>query len=473
MDYQEGIHFSTPMERAILGAILLFPNGMSRTYGLVKAEAFHHEIHRHIYQVLLLMFKSGHAIDPLTTADYLFRRERVTMIDGKAIGWWIVEVTKAVTGDAHLEFWCSSVAEMHLQRELIAFTNGGIELTGDSRQMIGDLHLRLNELNRQKVGGDWEDASQLTVNLLRHQEEMSRSGGIGIKTGFVGIDNINGGIHKGQSILIAARPSVGKSAFAGQICLNMAEQGYKVGVISLEMSNTEIAARMMAISTDTNYQTIYRDLFADQAQRDWFYEKVTGGFATLSIFISDKTGVDIHEIRGKAEKLNANVEGGIDVLMIDYLQLVDGTDTGKRIRNREQEIAEISRGVKIMAKQMNIPVISLAQLNRQSTQRKGDDRYPYLSDLRESGSLEQDADVVMFLHRDYMAGVQISEDGNSTEYEADILIRKWRNGALGHLKLGFDPPKMRFFEQHTSFRPAPTIEPVKSYYETEHDETLF
>jgi len=473
MDFQKGIHYSHELEEAILGAAIMHPANMGRIYGIIKAECFYHEIHQHIFKILTQMFVSGYPIDALTVADYVFRRNRISMADNMPVAWWIAQVTKTVTGEthAHLEFWCQILSEMFLQREVIKLTLSGIKNPdADSREMIAEINEKLNTLSKKSVGGDWVDASQLVINLYHHQEEMSRTGGMGVTTGFNSLDRINGGFHKGQSIIIASRPSTGKSAFSGQICLNMSKAGHKVGIISLEMDNVEIAARMAAIDTEIDFNKIYRNLFHDERERDIFYEKINNGFANLPIFISDKTGVDIYEIRAKAAKLKA--DNGIDVLMIDYIQLVDSVD--KKGRNREQEIAEISRGVKIMAKQLEIPVIILAQLNRQVTQRKGEDRYPFLSDLRESGSLEQDADVVMFLHRDYMAGIIKDENGNSTANQADVLVRKWRNASLGHIKLGFDPPKMRFYELESVVN-SPSYEPVPNFYERQHpdEETLF
>jgi replicative DNA helicase len=460
MDFQKGIHYSIELEEAVLGSAIMHPQNMGRIYGHVKAEYFHNEIHQHIFKILAKMFTTGYPIDCLTVADFIFRRNKVVMADNISVGWWIAQVTKRVTGETntHLEFWCEILAEMHFQRELITLTQAGINTDYDSRQMIAEINEKLNSLSKKSIGGDWLDATQLVINLYDHQEEMARTGGMGVQTGFLSIDRINGGFHKGQSIIMASRPSTGKSAFSGQVCLNMAKSGKKVGVISLEMDNVEIAARMAAIDTDIDFNKIYRNLFSDQRERDIFYERVNNSFANLPIFISDKTGVDIYEIRAKAAKLKA--DNGIDILMIDYIQLVDSVD--KKGRNREQEIAEISRGVKIMAKQLEIPVIILAQLNRQVTQRKGEDRYPYLSDLRESGSLEQDADVVMFLHRDYMMGITQDPNGESTENQADILIRKWRNASLAHIKLGFDAPKMRFFETD-SIATSSTYNPVNFY----------
>jgi replicative DNA helicase len=312
------------------------------------------------------------------------------------------------------------------------------------------LHDQLHLLAESSSGDGWKDMTELMVNLYKHQDEMTKTDGKGLQTKFPLLDELNGGFFPGQMVIIGARPSIGKSAFAGQIARNVATQGHKVGIISLEMNNNEIAARLAALDTSIEFRNIYRNLFRDEAQKEYFYNRVNSGTSKLPIFITDKTGVSINDIRAGAAALKSRF--GLELLMIDYLQLIS-TD-GNKNKNRENEISEISRGCKILAKEMQIPVFMLCQLNREMTKRKGANRYPELSDLRESGSLEQDADAVMFLHRDWPMGIEKDEQGNSTEFEADLLIRKWRNGKLGHIAMEFSGPMMMFKERiKTGFVP--------------------
>jgi replicative DNA helicase len=279
------------------------------------------------------------------------------------------------------------------------------------------------------------------VELYQHQETMKQSGGLGLSTGVKEIDQENGGFHPGQMVVIGARPSVGKSALAGSIALHAALNGHKVGIISLEMSNTEIAARLAALDTNTDFSVLYRGLYRDEYQTQAVYDKIGNHTSQLPIYVTDKTNVNVIEIRSKADKLKSL--HGLDLLIIDYLQLIDVPEMYNR--TRENEIAKVSRYTKIMAKELNIPVVLLCQLNRESTKRTGEHRYPQLSDLRESGSIEQDADVVLFLHRDYMNGLSTNEDGSSTEFQADLVVRKWRNGKNNFIiPMDFDPPKMKF-----------------------------
>jgi replicative DNA helicase len=294
-------------------------------------------------------------------------------------------------------------------------------------------------------------------NLMVHQQKIKEGKVEFLTTGFKAIDKLNGGFSPGQMIVIGARPSMGKSALMGKIAVAIAQQKKTVGIVSLEMNNNEIAARLASLETDIEFWRIYRNLFTDQNQQESFYNKISKQSINLPIFISDKTKVDINEIRAKATKLK--YKHGLDILMIDYLQLVGSEETNNRNSNREQEVAKISRGVKLLAMELEIPAIILCQLNRQVTSRKGKERYPQLSDIRESGSIEQDADVVMMLHRDWMSGFEVDDAGMSTEGQADLLGVKWRNGALFKLDLDFNPEKMKFSEKIKA--PTGNWRPVK------------
>jgi replicative DNA helicase len=242
-------------------------------------------------------------------------------------------------------------------------------------------------------------------------------------------------------VILAARPSVGKSALLGAICMYAAKQGKKVGIISLEMSNTELGARFAALETNVEYHKIFRNKMKEDRERDMVYNKLNE-LAHYPIKISDKTNVNVNDIRAKVAQLKSRE--GIDILFIDYLQLMETEE--KKTYNREQEVAKMSRGLKLLAKEFEIPIIVLAQLNRESE--KLTNKKPQLHHLRESGSIEQDADTVIFLHRDFKSGILHNEHGQSTEFEADLIIAKCRNGELREIKIGFDPPKMRFFDPY-------------------------
>jgi replicative DNA helicase len=307
--------------------------------------------------------------------------------------------------------------------------------------------------------------ADLMIELFKHREKMQTQGP-GMLTGLKRLDKTNGGFMNGDMIVLGARPSVGKSAFLGLLAMNMARNSKNVGIISLEMSNAKIAGRLAALDTGVDFATLYRGLAIDEKQQEALYYQLANQTSQMPIYVSDKTQVSIPEIKAKAQKLKH--KHGCDILFIDYLQLVDSTGAGNKNSNRENEVRMMSRGCKLMAKELDIPVVVLAQLNREVTARQGADRYPKLSDLRESGSIEQDADVVAFLHRDWMAGLQIKEDGSSTEREADLIIRKWRDGEPNlMIPLDFDPPRMKFSER--SVLPRISGHQQTNYYEKDDD----
>lgn len=464
MEFIKDIHYSQNLETAILGACLLEKDAFGRVYANLSEENFYFTSHQNVFKTIRSMFENGIPVDVYTVIDQIKRIQKIETILDYSTDRFVLALTNSVVSAAHLEFHSYIIKTMWIEREIMKLTHGGMKLEGNVRQQIGELQLKLSELNKKNTESDWKDMTELMVNLYKHQADFEKSGGMGITTGINRLDKINGGFQPGNMIVIGARPSMGKSAFIGQVAISIAKTGKKVGIISLEMSNNEIAARLASLDSDTDFNVVFRGLYNDENQKHKLYSAISKSTSQLPIFITDKTGVNINEIRAKASTLQH--KQGLDCLMIDYLQLISAEES--RNRNREQEISKISQGIKIMAKEMNIPVIVLAQLNREVTKRKGDSRYPELSDLRESGSLEQDADAVMFIHRDWMAGIQTTEDGRSTEREADLVVKKWRNSENNFIiKLDFDPPKMRFSERKES-NWVP-VKPVKNFYEKDEE----
>ncbi len=468
MEIKKGVHYSTELEQAILGVCLLEKDGFGRVYGLLEPDCFYHTGHKEVFESLKKMYQEGMMIDLYTVSDFIQRIRQMPTLEGFDTSYFVARLTNYVVSGAHLEFHAHIIKVMWMEREIIHLTYGGTgSLEGNVSQRIRSIQEKLYSLQLKSAEHDWVDMSQLMVDLYRHQEEMKKTGGVGVPTGLSIIDKQNGGFQNGQLIVIGARPSMGKSALVGGMAIEMAKRKMEVGIVSLEMSNTEIAARLAAYDTDTDFNVVYRGLYRDENETHRLYDKIANSTSTLPIYVSDKTKVNIPEIRAKAEKLKN--KHGLKCLYLDYLQLVSAVG-GSYSKNRENEIAEMSRGCKIMAKEMNIPVVLLCQLNREVTKRKGDERYPQLSDLRESGAIEQDADVVMFLHRDFMAGYAQDADGGSTEKQADLVVRKWRNGKSNFIiPMDFDPPKMKFTERKTGgFQPI-----TPSPYETEKDEDPF
>lgn len=446
MDFEKHIHFNGDFESAILGICMLESDAFGRTYGIVDEENFYYDGNKIVYRALAEMFNNGLPIDIFTVIDYVVNRLGTKVINDSNVDYYIVTLTNHVVTSAHLEYHCHVIKRMWMERELIKLTHGGLKLEGMVKEQIFQLNEAIQKINQGNYTKDWYDMSELVYDLMKHQEEMVKTGGKGIPTGIESLDRENGGFFGGQMIVIGARPSVGKSAFMGQIAIAMAKKGHTVGIISLEMNNNEIAARLSSLESDDSFKTIFRGLYRDQDHQAAWYDRMRD-VVNLPIYVSDKTKVNTADIRAKAMKLRHQY--GLSCIMVDYLQLVN-TEEGNRNRTRENEVSQISRMCKLMAKDLNIPVIVLCQLNRAITQRNGASRYPQLSDLRESGSIEQDADVVMFIHRDWMLGEQyaVDENGNSTENQADLIVRKWRNGSSNvHVHLEFNAPKMMFVLQ--------------------------
>jgi replicative DNA helicase len=443
--FQENIHYSKELEMAVIGACLLDKNAFGRTYGIIEKDSFYSEANKDIYGAMRELYRLSLPIDLLTVGDYLFNKENKNYLESWATPYYLMKTTNAVCSTAHLEYHCHIIKRMWMERELIALTHGGIKLEGEVKDKISQLNRAIQQINQGTYAKDWIDMSEVMYNLVVHQEEISAAGGMGITTGNSLLDRENGGFWPGQMIVIGARPSVGKSAYMGQMAMAVAKSGKKVGIISLEMNNNEIGARLSSLGTDDDFRTIFRNLYRDEDHKAQWYRKIQE-LIELPIYITDKTDVSPSSIKAKAVKLKHSE--GLDILMIDYLQLVN-SENDQRNRTRENEVSQISRACKLLAKDLNIPVVVLCQLNRAVTGRKGVERYPQLSDLRESGSIEQDADVVMFIHRDWMMGeaYQVDENGNSTEFKANLIVRKWRNGAANlNIELEFNPKRMSFSE---------------------------
>jgi replicative DNA helicase len=442
--FKKEIHYNQGMETAIIGQCLFEKEALSRTYGIISEEHFYFSANKEAYAAMRWMYDNNLPIDARTVCDILVRKRGFDNFYGYSVGTYLFTCINHVTSSMHLEYYCHCIYEMWIEREIIKLTYSGPG-EGNSRQKIIELQTKLTLLSAGKAEQEWMDMSSLILELFKHREKVQTQGP-GMLTGLRSLDQTNGGLMNGDMIVIGARPSVGKSAFLGLLAMNMARNGKKVGIISLEMSNAKIAGRLASLDTDVDFAVLYRGLAIDEQHQKQLYNTLANQTAQLPIYVSDKTQVSIAEIKAKAQKLIH--KHGCDILFIDYLQLVDSSGFGSKNSNRENEVRQMSRGCKIMAKDLDMPIVVLAQLNREVTNRKGEERYPKLSDLRESGAIEQDADVVMFLHRDWMSGYETHEDGRSTEKEADLIVRKWRDGEPNlRIPLDFDPPKMKFSER--------------------------
>lgn len=461
IEFKPYIHHGKELEQAILGACMLEKLAFGRIYGVLDPEQFYVDGHQLVYQAMKEMFEVNAGIDCLTVTEWIIAKKGIEKINGDNSLYYVTRLTNSVVSSAHLEYHSLLVKEMWQRRKVLEIKYRALDSDLDPKKNVYDINEELNKVLGNSVKKDWYDMTELMIKLYQHQESVKARGGVGLRTGIKTIDKENGGLFEDQMIIIGARPSVGKSALAGIMAMNIAGSGKVVGIVSLEMSNVEIAARLAAIDTNTDYAVLFRGLHRDERQTHEVYNRIAKHTSQLPIYVSDKTEVNVLEIKAKAHKLKSAY--GLDCLIIDYLQLISVSEGYNK--TREQEIAKISRAAKIMAKEMSIPVVLLCQLNREVTRRKGNDRYPQLSDLRESGSLEQDADVVMFLHSDWMCGIPIDENGFTTEGKADLVVRKWRNGKSNFIiPLDFDAPKMKFTERSSGFVP---VNVPRDYTDTE------
>lgn len=445
MELKPNIHYCYPLEAQILGAMILEPTAYGRCFKILGPDVFRNTNHQKVFNKISEMWQNNIPIDHTTLWLELVK-------NGEQIetntAYFLTTLTSSVTSTATLEYNSLLLRQMYVEREIIRITTSGTD-GEDGLQSVRKVERELAKLREKIVVDDFKTIDEVLVELYSHMDRVKGQELSGVSTGFKKLDQMTGGLQPGGMYIVGARPSVGKSAFMGKMVLAAALKGSNIGIISLEMTDNQIAARLSSLTTEIDYWRIYRNRMIDQDQSEMFYDKVLG-LSKLPILMSDATAVNISDIKAKIARLKA--KGKLDIVFIDYLQLLD-TDEKGRNKNREQEVSGISRGLKLLAKDYNIPVVVLAQLNRLSE--SGGDKKPKLHNLRESGSLEQDADGVLFIHRDFMSGIKEDQDGNNTEHQADIIIGKWRDGEVGEIKIGFDGPKMKFYEieEQTTWRP--------------------
>lgn len=448
--FVDGEHYDSSLENAIIGACLLETFAFAEVHALLEADFFFLEINRIIFSALKQMFESGQSIDLITTAHHL-RKQGVIMYKDYSIPYILTKIAQNVVTSAHIVPHSLILREMFMERELLAISMRKYE--GDAIDRADAIQEAISKAMTIKGVDDWRNIGDVMVSLDKHRHNVRNKELMGVPTSFPSLDLISGGFQPGQMVIVAARPSVGKTAFIGGIAVNAAKTGYKVGVVSLEMPEEQIGARLASIYSDIEFYKIYRSMTQSVEEENRLIDSMHN-MAHLPLFITDKTNVTAAAIRAKAEKLKKRK--GLDLLIIDYLQLIE--TESKNNENREREVAKLSRAMKLLALELKIPIIVLCQLNRQS-ETKGSPVIPRMSQIRESGSLEQDADVVILLHRDWKSGKLQDENGNSTERQADIIVEKNRNGETKRINVSFDPDLMKFYEEsQTTFKPLPKYE---------------
>ncbi|HLG70262.1 MAG TPA: replicative DNA helicase [Chloroflexota bacterium] len=414
-------------EQAVIGSLLLDRDALVKVSAWLQADDFFRESHRFVYQAMLDLYKKNEPCDIVTVTDELERRGQLAGVGGVA---YIHSLATVVPTAIHVEYYGRIVQRTSLKRRLISVAGRMASIGYDDALEVDDAFSQseqmLLELIQRRVEHDFVPIDDVLSDYFENLEEILRNAGklTGLPSGFSELDNKLGGFQKSDLIVLAARPGIGKTAFILNLADNIArETGKGVAIFNLEMSAEQLVQRMVACRAGVNLQHLRTG-----ALPDWEHSRVVDAISSMSglpIYFDESGDVSITELRSKARRLQA--EHGISMIMVDYLQLMRGSANRSR-DNRVQEISEITRQLKQMARELEIPVLAVSQLSR-AIEGRGGDPEPKLSDLRDSGSIEQDADIVMF----------ISRDRNSEEQQnlAKIIIEKHRNGPTGHVDLQF------------------------------------
>jgi replicative DNA helicase len=428
------------VEEAVLGAMLLEKNAVNDAIDILHSESFYKVEHQKIFAVILELFGNSENIDILSVTEKLRKNGDLQLVGGPG---YIATLTNRVASAAHVEYHARIISEKYILRSLIEVSSEIIKSSYDETKDV------FNVLNEAEDGlfkiaeGNLKKSYSSVKDLIKEATEeieaasKNKDGVSGVPTGFTDLDRLTAGFQKSDMIVLAARPGMGKTAFVLSMARNTAVQfGQGVAIFSLEMSNVQLVKRMMAMETGISSEK-FRKGFSDEADWETLHSKISG-LADAPLFIDDTPGLSIFELRAKCRRLK--MQHDIQMVIIDYLQLMTAGVNGG---NREQEISAISRSIKEIAKELNIPIIALSQLSR-SVETRGGDKRPMLSDLRESGAIEQDADMVCFIYRPEYYGLIEDENGMPTEGVGEIIIAKHRNGSLDTIRLKFVKELTRF-----------------------------
>jgi replicative DNA helicase len=428
------------IEEAVLGAMLIEKEALAKALEVLDDTAFYKPAHQKIFKALIELFNRSEPVDLITLTEELRRQGELEHVGGE---YYLSELTTKVSSAANVKYHAHIVLERALMRQLIQASSEvatrAFSETEDALGLLDEAEQKIFNISEQRMKKSFiamDTAVHQTMEML--QSIHGKHGGVtGVPSGFHKLDELTGGFQSSDFIIIAGRPSMGKTAFALSIARNAALHGDKptaVGMFSLEMSTQQLVMRLMCAEARVDAHKVRTGRLPED---EWKKLSMSvGRLYTAKIFIDDTPGLNILELRAKARRLK--VEHNIGLLIVDYLQLMQGP---RNIQSREQEISSISRSLKGLAKELNLPVIALSQLNRSVESRN--DKRPALSDLRESGAIEQDADVVMFVNRPEMFGIQ-EDEGESTEGLAEIIIGKQRNGPTDTVKLQFIKQYARF-----------------------------
>lgn len=425
-------------EKSLLGAIMISDGVLPEILTIIRPQDFYDERHQIIFAAMASLYDQHKPVDLLTLTSELKKTKQLKEVGGAP---YLTELSNFVPAASHAKAYADIVEKTSTRRRLIKagteIANKAYEEDADAGELIGAAEKQLFEVSDKIIKSDYVPMENLLADAFERIEQLQKNKGAlrGLKTGFRDLDKKTAGFQKGDLIIIGARPAMGKTTFAQNIAYNIASINKK-GVLffSMEMAANEIVDRMISdVSGVDNWKMRTGNLTEEEFQR---IGDALGEMDELPLYIDDTSSMTIVELRNKARR--AMHDHDIGIVIVDYLQLIQGSDRYKG--NRVQEVTEISRGLKILARELEIPVVALAQLSRSVTGR--DDPRPVLSDIRESGSIEQDADLVMFLHRpDYY---RQNDDNYEETHITELIVAKHRHGAVGKIELYFHPELLRF-----------------------------
>jgi replicative DNA helicase len=423
---------------------MLDKDAISVVLDILRSESFYQEQHQLIFKAMIRLFEKSQPIDLLTVTEALRKSADLDAIGGP---YYLVELTNRVASAANIEYHARIIAEKHIMREMIKISTGVLrdayEETTDVFDLLDITEQGLYNITQQHLKGNVENMGSLTSQLVKQLEDLrNRTDGLtGVPSGFTELDRLTSGWQHSDLIVVAARPGMGKTSFVLSLARNAAvDFGKPVAVFSLEMSSIQLVQRLVAMEGEVSSTKLRNGKLEvyEWQQLNAAIEKMSDA----PIFIDDTPGINIFELRAKCRRLKK--QHNIELVIIDYLQLMSGSLENQK-GNREQEISNISRALKSMAKELSMPVIVLSQLNRQVETRGGSKR-PQLSDLRESGAIEQDADIVSFIYRPEYYQILEDENGHSLKGIAEIIVAKHRNGALHTVRLKFKNDFAKFID---------------------------
>jgi replicative DNA helicase len=424
------------LEQVVLGAMMIDKKGVDEVIDILSPEAFYKEAHQYIFEAIFKLFENSEPVDLLTVSSQLKKDEKLDIIGGD---FYLISLTQRVSSSAHIEFHARIILQKYIQRSLIKISNEIIEEAYDESKDVFDLldnaEAKLYEVTQGNVKKSTETAQSLVIQAKKKIEEISNKEGLsGIPSGFDKLDKLTSGWQPSDLVIVAARPGMGKTALTLTMARNIAvNNNIPVAFFSLEMSSVQLITRLISSETGLSSEKLRTGRLE---KHEW--EQLNVKVKTLEkapLYIDDTPSLSIFDLRAKARRLSSQY--GIQLIVIDYLQLMTAGGSQKG-GNREQEISTISRNLKALAKELNVPVIALSQLSR-AVETRGGSKRPLLSDLRESGAIEQDADIVSFIYRPeyYKIDEWDDEERSPTEGQAEFIVAKHRNGGLDNIRLKF------------------------------------